>query len=62
MNNRDLLSTDFNKLEESIQSRLIIEILHKMRLIPDDIYFTKYSENAEALDRDYKIWKELKDT
>jgi hypothetical protein len=40
----------------------MIEIFHNMHLIPDDIYFTKYSENAEALDRDYKIWKELKDT
>jgi hypothetical protein len=57
----DILATDFKNLEQSLRTKVIIEIFHNMHLIPDDIYFTKYSGNAEALDRDYKIWKELKD-
>ena len=47
--------TDFKKLEESIRSRLRIEIFHIIHLMLDKIYFTKYVE------RNYKIWKELKD-
>ncbi len=61
MDNENLPEVDFEKLESSIRSRLIIEIFHNMKMIPDDIYYTKYEGNAEAVDRDYKIWKEIKD-
>ncbi len=57
----DLPTTDFQNLEQSLRAKVMIEIFHNMHLIPDDIYYTKYSGNAETLDRDYKIWKELKD-
>ncbi len=39
----------------------MIEIFHNMHMIPDDMYYTKYTENSEALDRELKIWKKLKD-
>lgn len=61
MKKTDIPSADFENLEQSIRGKLIIEIFHNMHLIPDNVYFTKYSGNSEALDRDYKIWKELKD-
>ena len=61
MEKSDLPPTDFNKLEESIRTKIVIEIFHNMGMIPDKVYFSKYSDNAESLDRDYKIWKELKE-
>ena len=57
----DLPPTDFKKLEESIRQKLMIEIFHNMGLLPNNVYYTKYAENAEALDRDYKIWKDLEE-
>ena len=61
MENNDLSPSDFENLEDSIRQRLVIEILHNIGLIPDSVYFTKYADNAETLDRDYKIWQELED-
>ena len=58
----DILDTDFETLEKSIRAKLMIEIFHNMHLISDEIYFEKYSNNAESLDRDYKIWMELKES
>jgi len=58
----DIPSTDFENLEQSIRVKIAIEIFHNMHLIPDNVYFALYSGNSEALDRHYKIWKELKDT
>jgi hypothetical protein len=46
-------------LEEQLVFRLRIEILHNMGYIEDEVYYTKFLDNAEVLDRDYKIWKEL---
>jgi hypothetical protein len=48
------------KLEDSIRIRTMIEVFHNMQLIPDHVYYSKYSDNAETLDRDYQIWKEIK--
>jgi hypothetical protein len=52
----DLPPTDFENLEDSIRQKLIVEILHNMGLIPNDVYFKKYGDNAESFERDYKIW------
>ncbi len=38
--------TDFKELEESIRSRLMVEMFHNMHFMPDKIYFTKYVDNA----------------
>jgi geranylgeranyl pyrophosphate synthase len=43
-------------LEESLRIRLAIEYLHLFNLIPDDVYYTKYPDNAELFDRDYEIF------
>ncbi len=56
----DLPQTDFDNLEVSIVCRLLVEILHKLKLMTDDIYYEKNPGNAEALDRDYKIYCDLK--
>jgi hypothetical protein len=61
MQKSDLPPTDFDHLEETIRQRVIIEVFHNMGLIPDKVYYIKYSVNAEALDRDFRIWKELED-
>ena len=50
--------TDREHLEDSIRARLIVEIFHNMGCMPNKVYYTKYDGNAEALDRDYKIWKQ----
>ena len=61
MENTDLSVSDYDYLEDSIRQRLMIEILHNIGLIPDSVYFAKYPDNSETLDRDYKIWQELED-
>jgi len=55
----DLPPTDIDNLEEKLRQKLMVEILHNMGLIPNDVYFTKYGENAESFDRDYKIWLKI---
>jgi hypothetical protein len=55
----DLPPTDFEHLEDSIRAKLIVEIFHNMGCINNKVYYTKYDGNAEAFDRDYKIWKKL---
>ena len=50
---------DFDNLRKSVEFRLIVEIFRNLFLIPDKIYHKSYSSNAEILDRDFKIWKEL---
>jgi hypothetical protein len=47
--------------EEAIRMRLIIDILHNMFLIKDDVYYKKYPGNAEKLDRDYNNYLETMD-
>ena len=53
----DLPPTDYDNLDDSIRVRLIVEIFHNMGCMSNKVYFTKYDTNAEALDRDYSIWK-----
>jgi len=62
MKNTDLPPTDFEHLEESIRTRVMVEIFHNMGMISNKVYHAKYSENAEVLDRDFKIWQELKES
>ena len=55
MNNRNLKQTDLEILEKIIRACLMIEIFHNKHLISDEIYFTKYPENAEKVDLDYTL-------
>ena len=55
----DLPPIVFDNLEEQLIFRLSVEILHNVGIIQDKDYFTKFIDNAETLDRDYKIWREL---
>ncbi|MHA1112652.1 MAG: hypothetical protein ACTSRE_16275 [Promethearchaeota archaeon] len=55
----DLPPVAFDNLEEQLIFRLSVEILHNVGIIQDQDYFTKFIYNAETLDRDYKIWREL---
>ncbi len=55
----DLPPTKYTDLGEQLMFRLGIEILHNIGLIGDTEYFTKFIDNAEILDRDYRIWEEL---
>jgi len=50
---------NFKNMEEQLLNRLSIEILCNLGIIPDEVYYIKHIDNAEVLDRDYKIWKEL---
>ena len=52
---------DFKNLEKSIRSKITVEILHNLFLIPDEIYYAKYGDNAETLERDLEIYKELEE-
>jgi hypothetical protein len=45
-------------LEESLRIRLGIEFLHLLNLIPNEVYYTKYHDNAELFERDYAIYLE----
>jgi hypothetical protein len=45
-------------LEDSLRFMLLIEILHNMYLIPDDVYDLKYWANKEAFDHVYQIWEQ----
>jgi len=54
----ELPPTDYEHLEDSIRARLVVEIFHNFGCMSNKVYFTKYDTNAEALDRDYKIWKQ----
>ncbi|TFG19700.1 MAG: hypothetical protein EU530_05455 [Promethearchaeota archaeon] len=45
-------------LEDSLRFMLLIEILHNMYLIPDDIYDLKYWANKDAFDAVYAIWEQ----
>ena len=45
-------------LEDSLRFMLLIEILHNMYLIPDDVYDLKYWANKEAFDHVYSIWEQ----
>lgn len=55
----ELPAIDFDHLRKSIEFRLIVEIFHNLFLIPDKIYENSYALNAEILERDMEIWKEL---
>ena len=57
----DLPPTKFLNLDEQLMYRLSIEILHNIGVISDTEYFSKFIDNAEILDRDYKIWEELRE-
>ena len=57
----DLPPIDFLNLRKSIELRLIIEIFHNLRVIPDRIYYTSYLNNAEILERDTEIWKNFQE-
>ena len=57
----ELSAIDFDNLRKSIEFRLIVEIFHNLFLIPDKIYKSSYELNAEILERDMEIWKELKE-
>ncbi len=48
-------------LEDSLRFMLLIEILHNMYLIPDDIYDLKYWANKDAFDAVYALWEQEKD-
>ncbi|MBN2155994.1 MAG: hypothetical protein JW776_08125 [Candidatus Lokiarchaeota archaeon] len=48
-------------LEDSLRFMLLIEILHNMYLIPDDVYDLKYWANKEAFDHVYEIWEQERD-
>lgn len=48
-------------LEDSLRFMLLIEILHNMYLIPDDIYDLKYWANKDAFDAIYAIWEQEQD-
>ena len=48
-------------LEDSLRFMLLIEILHNMYLIPDDVYDLKYWANKEAFDHVYAIWEQEQD-
>lgn len=48
-------------LEDSLRFMLLIEILHNMYLIPDDVYDTKYWANKDAFDHVYEIWEQEQD-
>jgi hypothetical protein len=48
-------------LEDSLRFMLLIEILHNMFLIPDDVYDIKYWANKEAFDHVYDIWEREQD-
>jgi len=48
-------------LEDSLRFMLLIEIMHNMYLIPDDIYDLKYWANKEAFDHVYAIWEQEQD-
>jgi len=50
-----------DSLEDSLRFMLLIEILHNMFLIPDDVYDLKYWANKEAFDHVYDIWKRERD-
>ena len=50
---------DFNDLEGSIKSRIFTEINYSLGLIREDTYFTKYTDNAETLERDLEILEEM---
>jgi hypothetical protein len=50
---------DFDNLRKSIEFRLIVEICRNLFLIHDRVYYNSYKFNAEMLDRDFKIYKEL---
>jgi hypothetical protein len=54
-----LTPIDFDHLRKSVEFRLIVEIFRNLFLIPDQTYFTSYESNAEILERDMEIWKEL---
>jgi hypothetical protein len=56
---KELPAIDFDNLKKSIEFRLTVEIFHKLFLIPDKIYENSYALNAEILERDMEIWKEL---
>ena len=42
-----------------MRARIAIEILHNLHLIPNAVYESEYADNAEKLERDYEVWKEI---
>ena len=56
---KELPPIDFVNLRKTIEFKLIVEIFHNLFLIPDKIYESSYELNAEILERDMEIWKEL---
>jgi hypothetical protein len=57
----DLPPIDFMNLRESIECKLIIEIFHNLGAIPDRIYYTRYLDNAEIIERDMEVWKNFQE-
>ena len=54
-----LISIDFDNLRKIIEFRLVVEIFRNLFLLQDKTYFSSYGSNAEILERDFNIWKEL---
>lgn len=48
-----------SSLEDKLRARIAIEILHNLHLIPNAVYESEYADNAEKLERDYEVWKEI---
>ncbi len=52
---------DIKRLEDEIKPAIIVEILHNLGFMPNDVYWDLYPDNAETLDKNCELWRTLQE-